>query len=313
MKFQIVSKLISFLFLILFCSAKFSLAKNTEAGFEPVCTTCNTDKNTAAPVTVSLQDQASFLKKKLNNSFTCENQSSEDCLLINWLKDKYNEYSKNCRGFFIDENGKLGAFSKSIINLIFDDVKQFGESSVFSKQVPDFEKYCPNFKNFNLMQRAAFHGWIFELTAFPESNCDIKVKANPNAPTTTAVCMFQLEKSPSTRKWRSKGFTPPRCAVSAQEIVKTEGCIGCAFDEYKRKMLQDGTPFGVFNEAGKPIHRSYWASQNPLPKKSLECMEKYNSRKDWLKGCKKLGANVEWLPRVNFFRRLPRFPLCNSN
>lgn len=296
---------------------------DTEGSFKAACENCSVKKTAKIE---PLKQSAANLLADLNVSQTCHqsdetndtNETKANCILIEWLKAKYIEYPKQCREFFINQNGKLGSYSKTILKLILEDVKTFAEKSVFVKNSPDFDKYCPKFKDFNLLQKAAFHTWIFELTAFPESTCNVNVRGNPNAPTTTAVCMYQLEGPPSTRKWRSSGFQPERCAVSRKSLLTMEGCSGCAFDEYKRKINKDGTPFGVFNKAGKRISGSYWASQNPLPEDALKCFKdnqgiSRRTRKPlYLSKCEAFKPNIEWQARASFFRRLPRFPLCGT-
>jgi hypothetical protein len=307
-----------FVLSLLFLISPVSQAEQVEGSFSSTCATCETESQGNAPVQLPLKYQAAALREVLNKSIKCDDKSSEDCLLVEWLKAKFQEFSKNCQGFFINQNGEVGSFSKVISNLILSDIEAHEEQSVFVKSIADFDKYCPRYKDFSLMQKVAFHGWIFELTAFPESSCDVKVKPNKLAPTTPAVCMYQLEGPPSTRKWRSHGLKPQRCAVSYKEILTMEGCTGCAFDEFQRKMKKDGTPFGVINAKGKFISRSYWASQNPLSEATLQCFEKYSSgktsalRRKYLKECKSMGANNEWPARAKFFKRLPRFPLCGT-
>lgn len=284
------------------------------------CVDCSTP--TSFPLTDSFASYAQEFISKINSSFVCKKDSDKnDCLLIDWLKWKHKSYAENCKGFFLDEQGKLGHFSKITAGLMAEDIKNFGEKSIFTKNNSDFDKFCPHFKNFTTAQKIAFHSWIFELTAFPESTCNINVKPNTHAPTTKAVCLYQLEDRPSIRKWRSNGFTPQRCAVSASEILTVEGCTGCAFDEYKRKTKKDGTPFGIVNNTGKRVSSAYWASHNPLAPIQQACFEKYYDaklKKPFMTGKKATyllkcpGSNNEWLPRYKFFGRIQRFPLCGT-
>lgn len=298
-----------------------SEAQNTEAKVPGVgCKECGTSAAKLIPLDV--EADAKELIAKLNSSFKCQKDSSvQDCLLIDWMKWKHQSYAPNCKGFFLDENGNLGSFSKLTAGLIAGDIKKFNQQSVFVKDNPDFDRLCPGFKSLTTTQKIAFHGWIFELLAFPESSCNIKVKPNLAAPTTKAVCMYQLEDRPEIRKWRSSGFDPQRCAVSASQILTAEGCTGCAFDEYKRKSIKSGTPFGIVDADGKYVSRAYWASMNPLSKSQEECLEKYYDSKTkkpimlgnkpaFLSKCPK--ANNEWVPRYKFFRRVQRFPLCGT-
>lgn len=307
-------KFIYFIIPFLFLSLVFADDPNikTEGQALGSCENCSDD----------LASDAKELLSMINESFHCKADSDKNnCLLIDWLKWKHDAYATNCKGFFLDEKGNLGSFSKLTAGLMAEDIKTFEEDSVFIKNNPDFDRLCPNFKNFTTTQKIAFHGWIFELLAFPESTCNIKVKPNLHAPTTKAVCLYQLEDRPEIRKWRSHGFATKRCTVSAQQILTAEGCTGCAFDEYKRKSLKDGTPFGIIDANGKRISGSYWASHNPLSASQEDCLEKYldpKTRKPLMTGKKATyllkcpKSNNEWLPRYKFFGRLQRFPLCGT-
>lgn len=286
------------------------------------CKDCQTPA--ASPLPAAFVSDAKDLLASINNSFHCEPGSDpNNCLLIDWLKWKHQSYAKNCKEFFLDEQGNLGKFSKITATLIAEDVKNYGDQSKFVQTNSDFDRLCPNFKNFTTTQKIAFHSWIFELLAFPESTCNINVKPNLAAPTTKAVCLYQLEDRPEIRKWRSNQykFKPPRCAVSAAQILTIEGCTGCAFDEYKRKTIKDGSPFGVLNAQGKRTSGAYWASHNPLSSSQEACLEKYldpktgkplmsGKKPTYLLKCAK--SNNEWMPRYKFFRRLQRFPLCGT-
>jgi len=261
--------------------------------------------------------------KRIDKPFNCDNGvSSDHCLLIDWLKSKSATYNKNCSQFFMHEDGTIGDFSEHLGRLMFQDVEKNGENSLFLKSNPDFEKYCPEFKNFDIDQKIAFHGWIFEITAFPENNCSNKNSVVKGA-YSMAACMFQLNYSKKDRYWRSNGFEVRHCDVNEKQILTSEGCMGCAFDEYKRKTIKDGTPFGVFNEQGKKTSGAYWASHNRLSAADEKCLESTytkgpnptqikgkNGKPLFLTKCK--GANWEWVPRYKFFRRLQRFPLCKS-
>mgnify|MGYP000146092879 FL=1 len=267
-------------------------------------------------MSVSVKDQANGMLQALNHPIQCDGTDLNNCLLIDWLKAKKEEYGKNgrsCGSFFVDEQGNLGSFSKLTAELIFNDIKSNEDKSLFLQSNSDFRRVCPKYDNFTVSQKAAFHGWILELTAFPESQCTITAKGA--GVTTKAVCMFQLEDKPSLRYWRSNGFSPKRCAVSEKEIMTLDGCTGCAFDEYRRKMTKDGTPFGVFNESGKKVSGAYWASHNRLGDAETNCMlanltKDSSGKPAYLKKCK--GANWEWMARYKFFERIQRFPLCGT-
>jgi len=315
--------LVSFIFFnAFFTAASIAHSANTTEGQSPeTCKECSPSAGPTIP-TDFIAGAQDFLAK-LNASMKCgPNSDKNNCLLIEWLQWKHHDYAKNCKGFFLDENGVVGSFSKLTTGLMAEDVKKFGDQSLFMKTNVDFDRICPNFKNFTMEQKIAFHGWIFELTAFPESTCDINVKPNTSAPNDVAVCMYQLEKNVDKRKWRSSRFSPKRCAVSSAEILTVAGCTGCAFDEYKRKMTNDGTPFGVFDANGKKISGSYWASHNPLSATQLACFEQYfdrKTKKPMMTGKKATylikcpNSNNEWFARYKFFGRLPRFPLCGSD
>lgn len=270
----------------------------------------------------NIRSEVSNLKSLLGAAINCENKSANDCMLIRWLQWKHESYAANCKHFFIDEKGKLGDYSKEVSSLILENISEQGANSVFVKNNPDFEKYCPGFKDFTISQKVAFHGWIFELTAFPESTCRVQSPVNHDAPQTKAVCMYQLEDKPDIRAWRSARFQKKRCAVSEKELLTMKGCTGCAMDEYTRKMIVHGTPFGSFDEKRNRIRSSYWASHNPLHPDSAACFEKYRGyekfpQKDpktgkalWMQNCE--FANHEWRPRYLFFKRIQRFPLCKT-
>lgn len=319
-----MKKWIYFVVVLALCvfEASFVLATETEAGVNnPECKECSSGSG-AAPISAALASEAQELIAKMNASFKCQDGGdSRNCLLIDWLKWKHKSYAADCKGFFLDEKGELGSFSKLTIGLFAEDIQKNKEQSVFVKSNPDFDRLCPEFKNFTTTQKMAFHGWIFELLAFPESSCNVKVKPNKGAPTTKAVCLYQLEDRPEIRKWRSAKFSPPRCAVSSQQILTMSGCTGCAFDEYKRKTLKDGTPFGLIDEKGKRISGSYWASHNPLARVQEQCLEKYldPNGKPLVQGKKPLflskcaGSNIEWVPRYKYFKRIQRFPLCGTD
>ncbi len=263
-------------------------------------------------------DSLQIFGKNLDGKLSCEKTSEQGCVLIKWLQQKHETYAKSCQGFFVDEKGGLGEMSKAIARHILSDLEENRENSVFYKNNPDFDKLCPGFKKMNPMQKLAFHTWIFELTAFPESTCNVGIPANRSAevPNGPAVCLYQLELSPELRKWRSAGFKQKNCAVSEKEILTLEGCTGCAFDDYKRHIIANGRPFGTLTPDGtKRLNRAYWASQNPLPTSTVDCMEKYSgldskNKPLWLSKCK--GALAEWIAPVKFFGRIGRFPLCET-
>lgn len=288
-----------------------------EAEIPEVCTNCTTNIP-LKDLNVEVKELLGKLKQPYSCDFNAENPKSDpNCLLIQWLKWKHHDYPAACKDFFINNDGQLGKYSQLVSNLMLQDIQENKENSIFLKDSDDIIAYCPGYKKFSTMQKVAFHNWIFELTAFPESSCNPNTKPNLHAPTTKAVCMYQLEDKPEFRYWRSAGFKTKRCAVSEKEIYTMEGCTGCAFDEYKRKVNKDGTPFGVFDmSTGKKLSGSYWASHNPLMKNQYECMAANNTKLKngtpaWLKNCK--NANWEWLARLKFFGRLTRFPLCETD
>lgn len=296
--------------------AQITWADQNTQGSAP-CIDCG-EQSTTLGASKAKQDAEEILNKiEGGNPFQCDKSNNANCTLINWLKMKEKTYAKNCQGFFLDESGKLGSFSKITTELMFNDIRKNNENSIFAKNIDDFKKYCPNYNSFSIAQKVAFHGWIFELTAFPESTCEVNIKPNNSAPTTKAVCMYQLEDKPSFRIWRSAGFDVKHCAVSESEILTVAGCTSCAFDEYKRKTLKDGTPFGQLDASGKKIHGAYWASHNPLAKADEDCMlknlaiNKSTNKPLWRTVCK--NSNAEWMPRYKFFKRIQRFPLCNTD
>ena len=313
-KFKVI--VIYLVLLFSFVNAKAS----TEAGASEPCNKCAEATFPTEILPAILETDAKARLEGLEAPYTCapnQTNADPDCLLINWLHWKHQDYSPKCREFFLDNSGKLGAYSKQLASLMLNDIIRNKDKSVFSQNVPDFEIVCPGFNGFTLIQKMAFHGWIFELTAFPESSCNVDVKPAVGV-NDTAVCMYQLELNKENRYWRSKGTEPKYCAVSNEEIQTMKGCTGCAFDEYMRKLKKDGTPFGDVKD-GKKIRGSYWASHNRLPAEQKACMEKHpgknnKGRPNWLDKCKDEGfsPNWEWQARVNFFKRLPRFPLCKT-
>lgn len=307
---------------LLFIFGRVGAQPTMEAGVATAdCVGCAANKLPTQLLPTALVAEAQARLAGLEAPYQCaENQTIKDpdCLLIKWLHWKFETYTKNCREFFLDQNGRLGDYSKYLATLMLNDIVRNQEKSVFIQDVPDFEKFCPGFKDFSLIQKTAFHGWIFELTAFPESTCNVNVKPAKGV-NDIAVCMYQLEQKFDNRYWRSKGTDPKHCTVSVDEIQTMKGCTGCAFDEYMRKLKKDGTPFGGVKD-GKKIHGSYWASHNILPDDKKACMGKYpgknkEGKPNWLIECEKEGhkPNWEWQARVNFFKRLPRFPLCKTN
>ena len=280
---------------------------------------------------LDLVAQASELAATLNAPFECvPGTSSESCMLIDWLKWKHQQYNKNCQGFFLDADGKVGSFSQILSGLMIGDIKKNKEQSYFVNNNDQFKKYCPGFEKMTLNQKLAFQGWIFELTAFPENVCS-NAKSVVKGVNSAAACMLQLNYPTNLRAFYSQaaknadGTHENHCAIAPKDLLTDRGCLGCGFDVYKWHMTKyDGKPFGEVAD-GKKINGAYWASQNPLPPKALACFEKYldanrDVKKDsktgrplFLINCKSLGANSEWTPRYKFFRRIQKFPLCETD
>lgn len=301
---------------------------NKKDGAAAACDSC--DKDQPSGKLSNTQQFAKDYLKRIDQPFNCgPNVSEENCLLVKWLQWKHQDYTKKCQGFFINEDGRMGPFSSISSKLMFNDVLKNGDKSLFMQGNSDFEEFCPGFNSFTTDQKIQFHTWIFELTAFPENVCSNKNSVVQGV-NTAAACMFQLNYPVSARSFYSKPIGETHCMVSPQELLTDKGCIGCAFDVYKGKMhreVKNGrepTPFGVFNKAGKKISGSYWASQNKLLPAQEKCFEQYlnpagkpiigpDKRKPlFLTKCKSLGANFEWTPRYKFFKRIQRFPLCET-
>ena len=293
-------------------SAQVPVAKTEAVG---ACATCSSN---AGKVDEDLFSGVTNFQKIVDKGLSCENETAENCLLIQWIEEKYREYPA-CKAFFADDQkGKPGPLAVMVAKSIADDIAKNKFDSVFMKDNSDFDQpqICPGFKNMTPMQKVAFHTWIFELTAFPESGCNAGVTPNsasdvPNGP---AVCLYQLELAQSLRKWRG-----PNCArLTPDEILKAEGCSACALDEYKRHMTRFGHPFAKLSADGtQKLDPAYWASHNPLTAATrakrdifVACKGKYkNDRKAQKANC--VGSN-EWEAPINFFKRLPRFPLCQT-
>ncbi|HVK61725.1 MAG TPA: hypothetical protein VM432_09255, partial [Bdellovibrionales bacterium] len=98
----------------------------------------------------------------------------------------------------------------------------------------------------------------------------------------------------------------------------------CAIDILDFQFKRNGETMG-FRRDGKLV-KSYWASMNPLSPTEEACYQKYLDPKHepkTIKGvavyktaCNTSGMNkhymAEWRPRYKFFRRIRRFPLCNT-
>jgi hypothetical protein len=323
MKIELILEIMLLIFLSFKTSTALADNKVQAQGAAIPCLTCGTSM--PSPLPVAILAEADDLIKALDRPVDCDPKSNpkanpKTCLLMDWLKWKHKDYGPSCKEFFIDEKGMEGSYSKLIKTLIGVDIKQNQANSVFYKNNLDFEKLCPEYKNFTTKQKISFHAWNFELLAFPESTCNVNIKPAKGV-NTKAVCLYQLEDKPEFRWWRSNGFPVKHCAVSAQEIMTLKGCTSCAFDEYKRKSLKDGTPFGIFDADEKKVSGAYWASFNPLPPSQEACYEKYmdqNTGKPLMKGNKPIfrgmckGSNNEWIARYKFFKRIQKFPLCGT-
>lgn len=289
------------------------------------CKDCQSSNNS------DLITQTNELAGVLNKPFECgPGDDPQSCLLIDWLKWKHQSYSKNCQGFFLDANGKVGAFSKILAELMINDIKKNKEKSLFVNNNEQFQKLCPGFDKFTLNQKLAFHGWIFELTAFPENVCT-NANSVVKGVNSAAACMLQLNYPTNMRGFYSSGAknadgtSEKHCKITPKELLTDRGCLSCGFDVYKWHMTKyDGNPFGEIAN-GKKINGSYWASQNPLSPAAENCFVKYLDAKNsvkkdpktgkplFLTQCKSLGANWEWTPRYKFFKRIQRFPLCKTD
>ena len=334
-----ISNLFAVSFLSLSTFAADPNLQHKSDGAQPPCSQCEAAK---ASKQISLAQE--FAKQYIQNIAKpfpkCDNQEGPGCLLINWMKWKNADYAKNCKGFFMNEDGTIGSFSQMTGKLMFDDVLDNGEKSVFLQDNPMFEKYCPGFNQFSIDQKIAFHGWIFELTAFPENVCSNKNSVVPGVDS-AAACMFQLNYPRSARSWRGSGLKVNHCDISEKALLTDAGCIGCSFDIYKKKTMKDGTPLGLIDKDGTKTSGSYWASQTPISEAQEKCLESTfqtvkmggkevkqprkitvkvkgvtKTQYEFISKCaylnKKVNPNNEWLARYKFFKRIQRFPLCKT-
>jgi len=267
---------------------------------------------------------------RISQNLNCDSKvvqfTDTGCALINWVRSKGNEY-KLCQKFFSDDKGQLGPYGKAIASLIAGDIDRNRNESVFMQANPDFDISCPGFKTMTPMQKVAFHTWVFELTAHPESSCNDATKDNISSavPTGRAVCLYQLEYPKAIREWRSTSPSKTNaidpktgkgikyCAVPESQIRTLEGCTGCAFDDYKRHLLATGRPFGFYNDEANPkrVKAAQWAAQTRLNAKQTAEAIAYKKCRESNK-CKGTLHQNERLAAYNFFNRLERFPLCKT-
>jgi hypothetical protein len=263
--------------------------------------------------------------KDLNCNSNDIKYDTNGCKLISWIKKKGIEY-KICKDFFADDNGQLGPYGRAMAERFAVDFALNREKSVFYSAVPDQERLCPGYKEMTPMQKVAFHTWVWELTALPESTCKAEVKDNTSkaVPRGKAVCMYQLEYPKDTREWRSnrpsktnpkdeKGNGIKYCAVPESEIRSLLGCTNCAFDGYKDHLISRGYLFGQWNEDASPKrdHQAQWAAHNFLnPKQRAEVAE-YEKCRATNKCASDLHMNEKIAAR-DVEDRIPRFPLCKT-
>lgn len=102
--------------LLIFAFKWASAQNNVEAGVATKdCEDCAAKKIQTQLLPTALVAEAQARLAGLEAPYQCaENQTSKDpdCLLIKWLHWKYETYARNCREFFLDQNGRLGDYSK---------------------------------------------------------------------------------------------------------------------------------------------------------------------------------------------------------
>jgi hypothetical protein len=265
------------------------------------------------------------ISKDLNANSKSIQYDKDSKMLINWIKAKGKEY-KLCKQFFSDASGKLGPYGTAMASLIADDLARNERDSVFYKPNPDTKISCPGFDKMTPMQKVAFHTWVWELTALPESSCNLEIKDNisGDVPRGQAVCMYQLEYAKADREWRSSspsktnakgkdGRPIKYCAVPESEIRTLAGCTGCAFDDYKRHFMATGYLFGEWNDDPKPkrLHAAQWAAHTRLTPKLKADVAAYEKCRE-AKKCKSELLLNEKIAAKQFFERLERFPLCET-
>ena len=264
--------------------------------------------------------------KDLNCNSKDIKYSQESCQLIGWIKQKGTEY-KLCKQFFSDEKGQLGPYGKEMAALIADDIARNEKESVFYQPNHDTDISCPGFKDMTPMQKAAFHTWVWELTALPESSCNAEIKDNSSSavPTGKAVGMYQTEYLKKDREWRSvspsktNAIDPKTkkgkmyCAVPESEIRTLAGNTGCAFDDYKRHLIATGYMFGQWSDANPPkrLHPAQWAAHTRLNKKQTEEVIAYQACRAKNK-CKSNLILNERSAAYTLMERLEKFPLCKT-
>lgn len=187
---------------------------------------------------------------------------------------------EGCKEFLVGDKGNLGEMGHVVMDAIVADIEKNGSSSPFLQnndnytREPDdkgrMHQLCPGFNRFDDVTKAQFYLYLMENIAYREVSCEKDPKENRNAPTTTAVCTYQLELGLENRKIR-----PKSCQVSDAVIQTPEGCGRCAVDmmadELRAPEVSPGEdqyylahkPFGTINQQGKLTSRSYWQSMNP--------------------------------------------------
>lgn len=267
-------------------------------------------------VETDLRTYLAALDKPIPASF----KDADDDLLARWLRQKYKDYTAACRSFFITPSNMLGEpsqlASKALVQKVLD---QGGAKSKFMTGTPRVHALCPGFDKLKPHQKIAFYNWAMELTAFPESTCNVQVHPNTHGtPNGAAVCLYQENGRRSDRSWRGA-----HCDVPS--VSDLHNCTLCAVDMMAYQIDHLGELFG-FQQDGK-LHKAYWASWNPLSATEEACYQKYldpQGNPKTIKGkpvyqtaCNPGGKSskfymAEWTPRYKFVRRIQRFPLCET-
>jgi hypothetical protein len=191
-----------------------------------------------------------------------------------------NKSYQGCSEFLVGPKGNLGKMGHIVMNEIVNNIRENGTNSPFLQnndsfiQQPDdhgrMQPLCPAFNSFDDVTKAQFYLYLMENIAYREVSCTNKTAKNHSAPTTTAVCTFQLELDSGARRGR-----PEACRkATAAQIQTDEECGKCAVQmmawslERPTEKPSDGgyflpdKPFGHMNKSGVTNH-SYWQSLNP--------------------------------------------------
>jgi len=288
------------------------IARADELGQAPASPTVSVSSSTREPIDKTLHELTAFTNTDLEklckadcsydadkNVTTCKSGTTAHhkmrCQNILWSAGLADDRRyKQCEQFMVSDHGNLGPLGDIVFNEIVSNIKQNRESSPFLQDNPSLlqqrdnrgkmQELCPAFNSFDDVTRAQFYLYLMENIAYRETSCTRNDAVNNHAPTTAAVCVFQLEQSDQARAMR-----PPACRVKKSEITKPENCGKCAVQMMAWHLgrpttkQENGTyflpdkPFGTIDAKTLVVkNHAYWQALNPETPKTVADWHKHH-------------------------------------